>query len=153
MLARPSLNHFSIELPFTRDNARGVMDLSFPLCKERREEGKGEKRGRAGSMQSAPDTFCIRRKRCFLEGNKSRRLHLATSKLYSVPVSSFKHNRRRGFLEATDYEMSRTCAPYLYYFTVSRVCPLKFLLSREFTAHFRGRGDFNLGNVCAYSDG
>lgn len=41
MLARPSLNHFSIELPFTRDNARGVMD---PLCKERREGGAGEKR-------------------------------------------------------------------------------------------------------------
>lgn len=88
--ARP-LNHFSIELPFTRDNARGVMDLSFSLCKGRKgkkeeeEEEKGERERRegktrklAGSMQSAPDTFCIPRKRCFLEGNKSRRLHLTT---------------------------------------------------------------------------
>lgn len=70
--ARP-LNHFSIELPFTRDNARGVMDLSFFLCKGRKgkkeeeEEEKGEReeggRGRQGN---------------WLDLCKVRRIHFAS---------------------------------------------------------------------------
>lgn len=126
--ARP-LNHFSIELPFTRDNARGVMDLSFSLCKGRKgkkeeeEEEKGEREEggedkETGWIYAKCAGYILHPKKAMLP-RREQIPQIASdyvSKLYFVPVSSFKHNRRGGFLEAAGYEMSRTCMPYLLYF-------------------------------------
>lgn len=119
------------------------MDLSFPSVKKGK---KGRGRGREGA-----------RKR--LDLCKVRRIHFASeesdasskgtnpadcvwlsSKLYFVPVSSFKHNRRRGFLEATDYEMSRTCMPYLYFILRELCLPVKIASFERIYDTFFGKG-------------